>query len=171
MYMFLEGLPLWALRLIQKNNLYNTRTLWLDIDYECGEMLVKRAEDINHHIAAGSLPERTADLRLCTGCDFSHICTPDIQGGEGVMILNNDDIEAALTRMRELETAHSEYETCKKAVDTAKAFLPDASAETYQQVKILQAGEHLITYTGSKKTTQPTRGGTSYFWRHNSASE
>jgi CRISPR/Cas system-associated exonuclease Cas4 (RecB family) len=81
---------------------------WMDLDYELGEETLKRAEAVNAHVAAGTLPDRIADDRACEDCPFIHICIPDHTGQE-VEILDDDEIVELLTRQEELKPAQKEY--------------------------------------------------------------
>ena len=164
-YMLLENLPLWALLLVQKNNLYNTRTLWLELDYEYAERIVKRAETVNGHIAAGTFPDQINDPRLCLRCPFAHICMPDLQGLDNSHMIDDDDVAAAITRMGELKEAKQEYDRCEKKAGEIKAFLPEATVDTVSVAHLLHVGEHMLYYVGSKRTIQPTAGGTTFYWR------
>ena len=59
------------------------KEIWVDLDYEFAESLVKKAEAINKHVADGTLPEPMEySENICGDCAFQHICLPDRIGKE-----------------------------------------------------------------------------------------
>jgi len=74
------------------------KELWLDLDYEFAESLVKKAEAINRHIAEGTLPD-CIDYRedTCAECSYQHICMPDRIGTE-VEVVDNDELLELIER-------------------------------------------------------------------------
>lgn len=164
-YMMLSGVKLWALLLVQKNNLYNTRTIWIELDEEFADKILDRAKKINEHIEAGTLPDKINDPRKCDTCQFAHICMPDLDTtGKSVAILD-EDIAAALDRMDELSSAKSEYDKCEKMVNQVKQFLPKAGPETVEDFFTVRVIDKRLCFVGRKRTTAPSKGGTSFFWQ------
>lgn len=96
------------------------KEIWVPLDYELGETLLKRAEAINAHVAAGTIPDRITDERICEDCPFLHICIPDHIGRE-VEILDDGELVELLTRQEELKPIKKEYEeidsTLKKKLE------------------------------------------------------
>jgi|GEM_PF-2244232 len=163
-YMMLSNIPLWALLLVQKNNLYNTRTLWIELNYTYAEMIVKRAEQINAHIAADTLPDKINDPRKCLTCPFAHICMPDLDDFKNQRVFDDDDIAAALDRMDALQDAKFEYDKCERIAKKITEVLPEASEETYREPYMVTISGRRLCYVGSKRTSKPSTGGTAFFW-------
>lgn len=96
------------------------KEIWMDLDFDLGEETLKRAEAINAHVAAGTLPDRITDERICEGCPFAHICIPDHIGKE-VEILDDGELIELLTRQEELKPIKKEYDeidsTLKKKLE------------------------------------------------------
>lgn len=90
------------------------KEILMDIDFELGEETLKRAEAINSHIAAGTLPEPINDDMWCDNCAFSHICLPEHIGKE--VEIDTGELATMLDRMEELKAAKSEYEELDKQI-------------------------------------------------------
>jgi CRISPR/Cas system-associated exonuclease Cas4 (RecB family) len=84
------------------------KEIWFNLDYQLGETLLKRAEAINKHIAAGTLPEPINQEIWCGNCPFAHICLP-VQIGKEVEI-DTGDLAELLDRQEELKPAVKEYD-------------------------------------------------------------
>lgn len=95
------------------------KEVWIPLDYELGETLLKRAEAVNAHVAAGTLPEPINDNLWCDGCAYAHICLPEHIGKE--VEIDTGELASMLDRLEELKPAVKEYEEIddqvKKAVE------------------------------------------------------
>jgi len=89
------------------------KEIWMSIDYDLGEETLQRAEAINAHVLAGTLPESfdCEDDR----CPFEHICLPDRIGKE-VEIVDSDELVELLQRFYTLKESASEYEKINKQI-------------------------------------------------------
>jgi len=101
------------------------KEIWLPLDYELGEALLQRAEAINAHVAAGTLPDPINDDLWCDGCAYAHICLPEHIGKE--VEIDTGELATMLDRLAELKDAHKEYEEIdeqvKKAVEGREKIL------------------------------------------------
>ncbi len=85
------------------------KEIWVPLDYDLGEILLKRAEAINAHVAAGTVPDPIPyDEMLCGDCAYAHICLPEHIGTE--VEIDTSDLGEKLDRMEELKPAVKEYE-------------------------------------------------------------
>ena len=84
------------------------KEIWMPLDYELGETLLKRAEAINTHLAAGTMPEPINDDMWCEGCPFAHICLPEHIGKE--VEIDTTNLSEMLDRLEELKPIVKEYE-------------------------------------------------------------
>lgn len=94
------------------------KEIWLDLDYELGESLLKKAEAINNHLTEGTLPEpMDYDDNICPECPFAHICMPDRIGKE-VDIVNDDHLHELLNRRAEIQPFSTEFNAIEKELKT-----------------------------------------------------
>lgn len=109
----------------------------MDLDYDYAESLLQRAERINAHVAADTLPDRIAyDPDVCSRCPYFHICLPDYQAGPPIKFVAEEQIRLQCDIRAEMEPAHHEYSRADKTVkDWAKA--QDAD-------RMVVAGSYLI---------------------------
>jgi CRISPR/Cas system-associated exonuclease Cas4 (RecB family) len=136
------------------------------LDYARAEELVQKADRVNAHVAAGTLPDRIPyEQDICGRCSFFHICLPDEALSAGLSLVDDPELEGKIRRRAELEDAHKEYERIdkdvKKQVEAAmledgegvvgndwlvrvttrnrKGYTVDASS--YREVKIIKVGK------------------------------
>jgi len=95
------------------------KEIWMDLDYELGEEALKRAEAINAHLAAGTVPDPIEYGDECERCGFRHLCPVDHVGRE--IEIYTGELSVMLDRLEELKPAKKEYEeiddTVKKIVE------------------------------------------------------
>lgn len=100
------------------------KEIWLDLDYELGEQALKRAEAINAHLAAGTVPGAEYSEE-CDRCGFAHICDVNHVGKE--VEIDTGELSTMLDRMEALKPAKKEYEEIdeqvKKAVEGKEKLL------------------------------------------------
>lgn len=100
------------------------------IDWEVGEEILRKAELVNAHAAAGTLPERIPfSEEVCGRCPFFHICLPDEALRAGASFLDDPDLEAKLIRRAALEAASREYERLDKEVKAVAKRAIDGDGE------------------------------------------
>ena len=86
------------------------KEVWVKLDFEYTESILKKAERVNAAIAAGAPPDRMEyDDAVCGSCPFAHICLPDQDFGKGAEILNRPDMEEWLKRREELKPLVDEF--------------------------------------------------------------
>jgi CRISPR/Cas system-associated exonuclease Cas4 (RecB family) len=107
LYMLMKGIDK-AVFLFKNKSTGAYKEVWMDLDYQLGEETLQRAEAINAHVKAGTLPDRIADDGACEDCPFVHICIPDRTGQE-VEILDDGELVELLTRHEELKETVKEY--------------------------------------------------------------
>ena len=100
----------------------NLKQIEVDLDYELAESCLRTAEEINKHIANNTLPDKIKDIETCKDCKFKLICCPDINFGEELKIVDDQDYEKRVERSQELKESRDEYEKLWKIIkDRAKA--------------------------------------------------
>lgn len=165
-YMLLSNNPHWLMRLVSKVNLWDTRSLWLTLDLEYAEQVLKHVESINRHIKEGILPDRTDDTRKCERCDFAHLCLPELDYSQNTMRITAPDVIDARARVNDLAKTNLEYNRMDRLIKSAvKSTLPEPTLETVGQQIIVEVGDEKIVYVGRQRTTKPSQGGTTFNWQ------
>ncbi|MFB3926809.1 MAG: hypothetical protein ACE14T_12235 [Syntrophales bacterium] len=106
------------------------KEIWMDLDYGYAESIVKKAERVNAHVQAGTVPEPMEyDEKTCDGCAFAHICNVERVGKE-VSIVDDEELADQLKRYEELKPLAKEFETIdeslkKKLAGKAKLLVGD----------------------------------------------
>jgi CRISPR/Cas system-associated exonuclease Cas4 (RecB family) len=90
------------------------KEIWMDVDYDLGEETIKRAEAINGHIKAGTMPEPINDELWCNGCPFAHVCLPEQIGKE--VEIDTGELATMLDRLEELKPIVKEYDEIDEQV-------------------------------------------------------
>jgi len=90
------------------------KEIWMDIDMDLGEETLKRAEAINEHIKAGTMPDPIGEEMWCNGCPFAHICLPEQIGKE--VEVDTSELATMLDRLEELKPIVKEYEEIDEQV-------------------------------------------------------
>jgi CRISPR/Cas system-associated exonuclease Cas4 (RecB family) len=94
------------------------KEVWMDIDYALGEEALQRAEAINAHVTAGTIPEAPEyNPAMCDDCPFSHVCVPDRVGHE-VEVIDSEELLGLLERYENLKPLAGEF---KEVDDQIKA--------------------------------------------------
>jgi CRISPR/Cas system-associated exonuclease Cas4 (RecB family) len=95
------------------------KEIWMNLDWNLGEDALKRAEAVNAHVAAGTLPDPINEDMWCNECPYAHICLPEQTGKE--VEIDTGELAAVLDRMEELKPILEEYDELdaqvKKAVE------------------------------------------------------
>lgn len=85
------------------------KEIWVPLDYDLGEILLKRAESINAHVAAGTVPDPIQyNEALCGECPYGHICLPPVDGRE--VEIDDGPLAELLDRLDALKPATKEYQ-------------------------------------------------------------
>lgn len=153
-YLFLEASELGVFVLFNKStgwpHFINT-----PLDYAYAEQLLKKAERVALHVRNDTLPDRHLS-KECQRCQFLPVCNPPLDYGQGVVMLDNGELEALVRRRIELDQAASEWESLDKEI---KAALPKAEGE-------FLIGEYVITSSEIvKRAEAKPRAGYTYYRR------
>ncbi len=90
----------------------------ITLDYVYAESLIQKAERVNAHVQAGTLPDRIPyDDNISGQCPFSHICLPDVT--HEATLLDDPELEIKLDRRAELKEAKDEFENLDKEIKEA----------------------------------------------------
>lgn len=90
------------------------KELWMPLDFEYGESLLKKAEQINTCVQAGTIPAPIPwSDTICGRCAYQHICLPEARR-EALDLSDDPELEAKLKRRAELAQAATEYDELDK---------------------------------------------------------
>lgn len=92
------------------------KEIWMSFDSTYMDELFEKAKRVDDHARNGTLPEPIPFGKACNYCNFSHICLPNKDYGEGVEIINDSELEDLLDRMAEIKPSYSEYSKINKLV-------------------------------------------------------
>jgi len=85
------------------------------LDFEYSESLIQKAERINAHVKAETLPDRIPEsVGACEWCSFSHICLPGKT--HEASLLDDPEFEVKLNRRSELKPIKDEYDELDKEI-------------------------------------------------------
>ena len=138
--------------LILKNKLTGRlKDLLVPLDFTYAESLLKKAERVNAHVAAGTTPPPIPwEEAICGSCKFGHICLPEAKR-EALQFVAFPELEEKLKRRAALETAKQEFDALDKEVkETVKG-----------QAKVV-VGDFLITGKEQTRKAYPVKAST--FW-------
>jgi len=136
------------------------KEIWMELDYDYAEGLLKKAERINAHVAAGTLPERIPyDEKVCGRCPFLHICLPEVKR-EALDLTTDPELETKLIRRAALDAPRKEFDVLDKDIkaqflrcDSAKVVVGD-----FLLVKKEQARQGKPITVVSIDRLQPVKG-------------
>lgn len=95
---------------ILKNKLTGElKPIWMEIDYDYCEQLLKRAERVYEAISKQIPPERVTDFSICSKCEFRELCLPEMVGGPGIQVFNDVEMAGLLDRREQLKSSAEEY--------------------------------------------------------------
>jgi hypothetical protein len=89
--------------LVNKQNLYDMKFIHFKVDMDYVEGLLKKAERTNKAIEHRELPAQLSDPDVCPKCQWFSWCTPDIETGGNLGIVDNEELASVLDAMYLLE--------------------------------------------------------------------
>jgi CRISPR/Cas system-associated exonuclease Cas4 (RecB family) len=95
----------------------------IPLDYGYAESLIRRADTINAHVAAGTLPDRIPwEEDICGNCKYLHVCLPDRVGKDPLVFLEDSTVSALLEERAAVEEHGKEFKRLdERAKEWAKA--------------------------------------------------
>lgn len=126
--------------LLKNKSTGELKQIEINLDYDFAESLVQKAERINAHVEADTLPEFVDDPDACKSCPFfGHVCNPPLKF-DAPVISDDPGLIESLDRRAELEPLRKEYDSLDKKVKNL--FRKDEYAG-----KQFVAGKHFIEIT------------------------
>ncbi len=143
MYMTNKDEGLFILKNKQNGRL---KFIYAHLDYAYVETLLQKAEKVNQLVADKEVGEPIDDLDCCQNCPFRHICFKDQTFGNGVIMLDDDKINARMARLNELEVAAEEHAVLDSEInEQIKSRLAQEPLET-KRAQIM-AGNYVFNCT------------------------
>ena len=141
MYMILTGADA-GLFVLKNKSTGRLKIIPLPLDFQLGEEMIQRAERVNAHVKAGTLPDPIEYKEdVCGKCSFFHICNPNVEF-KGAHFESDEEALMKVTRLFELEETAKEYETLKKEITEA---YKSRFQDTQNGEKFILSGEYAIT--------------------------
>lgn len=142
LYMLLKGVDRGILLCVNKSTGAMAQ-VDLELDYEFGESLLRKATEINRHVAASTLPERIEfDPDVCPSCQFYIECLPSQQGQDPLAFVSDETLEHLLEEREALVVAGKEFDGLdKRAKGIIKA----------REEKKFVVGDFIVQKTGSDR--------------------
>lgn len=114
-YELCQGEPIGLLLCVNKQTGI-PKEIWVPLNYEFGETLVKRAERVNAAIAAKTIPDPIPwSESICGSCAFLSHCLPEMKR-QPMEILTDPELEDQLKRLAEIKPYSQEFEKLDKTV-------------------------------------------------------
>jgi CRISPR/Cas system-associated exonuclease Cas4 (RecB family) len=108
------------------------------LDYKYAEEILKKAERVNAHVKAGTLPDRIEYVEdICGRCSFFSVCLPDAAARAGIALLDNPEMLALIRRRVELKAAADEYARIDRQ-------FKDAARQAFDDMEIDGRGELIV---------------------------
>jgi len=105
-----------GLFLFKQKSTGELKEVWMELDYTFAESLVQKAEAINAHVAAGTLPEPMEyQDNVCSECPYAHICMPDRIGTE-VDVVDDTELLELLSEHETLKPGAKRYDEVDKRI-------------------------------------------------------
>lgn len=130
----------WLL-VVNKSNLYEVKLIEIPLDYEYMESLLQKADTINAHVAAGTLPDQLNEPEECRRCAYAAHCCPPCATGGNLEFLDHDELEEVLCSLDELAATEKKINALKRQWE---GILDEFKGQDFA------VGEHIIQW---KKST------------------
>ena len=126
MYCLMGEKPLGML-LFKNKTTGELKQVEVPLDYAHAEELIQKADAVNAHVAAGTLPDRIPySEAICGKCSFFHVCLPDEALLQGVTLADDPELLEALRRRAALKASVDEYKDLdEKIKQRAQQALPE----------------------------------------------
>lgn len=121
------------------------KAIWVHLDdvLDVAEEALKKAEAIERHLKAETLPDRIEDRDDCGKCPFRHLCLPD-QNFDSMAIIDDAELLELVENHQKLKPYASAYE---KADEMLKKFV-----ESREKGDYMVAGKWLINISEYLRT-------------------
>jgi len=84
------------------------KTIDVKLDYALAEECIKTCEQINSHVADGTLPDRITDVEVCKNCKMKTACAPGINFGTELKIADDPEFENRVSKYLDMKVQAKE---------------------------------------------------------------
>lgn len=128
------------------------KDIWVNIDFDYCEGLLKKAEIINSYLNKDGYPDRMPfDPNTCMDCAFAHLCQPEIAFADQIEVRDDNELAAMLKERSQLEPLKKDYEKLDAQIKEIAKVMPKET---------LMLGEWMITRKSVTINRKPSPGGT-----------
>lgn len=145
----------WLL-VVNKDNLYDFKMIAFPMDYGFMDTLIEKADTVNGHVKAGTLPEQINRPEECNRCNYRSHCCPSCCTGGNFACIDNDELEECLLALDDLRDQAKEI----NALETYRDRILKGC-----QGKDLLVGEHVIQWSKSEGIHPPKPAVPYVTWR------
>jgi CRISPR/Cas system-associated exonuclease Cas4 (RecB family) len=92
------------------------KAIWMQMDYDFIETILKRAERVYAAIEKEAIPNRTDDESWCRYCAFKQLCLPPSSFGDGVKPIDDLELAGLLERREQLAPLSKEFNEVDKTI-------------------------------------------------------
>jgi len=118
-YILLSDVPAGVFLLFNKAT-GELKVVEVEADYDEGQRLLDRAEAVNGHVKAGTLPAFIQDAAECRRCAFfGRACDPPVEHGEGAVLITDPALIEVLEEWGETADAAERHEAADKRLKEA----------------------------------------------------
>lgn len=97
---------------------YDYRYVPISLDYVVGDEILEKGEMIEMHLRAGTLPDKINHPHECVDCRLAHVCAPDLNFENSMVILNEGgELENDIRRKEELKAGFAPEKKEHDALD------------------------------------------------------
>lgn len=94
---------------------FQPKLIWVDLDVDYMDAIIKKTERVENHVANGTLPEPINDMTYCETCAFRHICLPAIERN-AIEFIDDNELLELLERRDSLYPSSKEYDDVDKLI-------------------------------------------------------
>ena len=99
---------------VNKQNLYQIKAIEIPLDLAYAERLIQKADKINAHVKAKTLPDKINQPEECSRCKFAHICLPELESNANMELLDNPMLAECLQQMADLKEGKTAYDAAER---------------------------------------------------------
>jgi len=97
---------------------FQPKLIWVDLDLEYMEEILKKTERIENHVKEGTVPDPIDDYDICQRCGFLHLCLPEMKA-QPMEMIDDFELEQKLKRREELSPLVKEYRELDREIKKA----------------------------------------------------
>ena len=117
LYSLANNMEMCYILFVNKSNLFDMRLISFPVDMTYCDGLLAKAAHVNEAIMRAVPPTAINDPDTCPKCRWFSHCAPDITTGGNLEVIDNDELQAVMDNMGDLQGAADEYKELAKTRD------------------------------------------------------